>query len=58
MLQTGDYDFAWNLQVEPDILNKIAEGGKGDLVIIPGTGVEWIALNFSDPNKNVDGQRS
>ena len=58
MLQTGDWDFAWNLQVEPEILKPEAEGGKGDLVIVPGTGVEFIALNFSDPNKEVDGQRS
>jgi peptide/nickel transport system substrate-binding protein len=58
VLQTGDWDFAWNLQVDPKILKPEAEGGKGDLVIVPGTGVEFIALNFSDPNKVVDGQRS
>ncbi len=58
VLQTGDWDFAWNLQVSPKILKPEAEGGKGDLVIVPGTGVEFIALNFSDPNKVVDGQRS
>ncbi|MCC6315801.1 MAG: peptide ABC transporter substrate-binding protein [Thermomicrobiales bacterium] len=58
VLQTGDWDFAWNLQVEPDILREMGEGGKGDLVIVPGTAVEFIALNFSDPNKVVDGQRS
>src|SRR4029078_10636514 len=58
VLQTGDYDFAWNLQVEPQILNKYAEGGKGDLVITPGNAVEWVAFNFSDPNKEVNGQRS
>ena len=58
VLQTGDYDFAWNLQVEPEILNNYAAGGKGDLVIVPGNAVEWVAFNFSDPNKDVDGQRS
>ncbi|HEX5500510.1 MAG TPA: peptide ABC transporter substrate-binding protein, partial [Thermomicrobiales bacterium] len=58
VLQTGDWDFAWNLQVDPKILKPEAEGGKGDLVIVPGTGVEFLALNFSDPNKEVDGQRS
>jgi peptide/nickel transport system substrate-binding protein len=58
VLQTGDWDFAWNLQVDPQILNELAEGGKGDLVIIPGTAVEFLTLNFSDPNTEVDGQRS
>ena len=45
---------------DPKILK--AEAGaadaKGDLVVIPGTAVEFITLNFSDPNKVVDGQRS
>jgi peptide/nickel transport system substrate-binding protein len=58
VLQTGDWDFTWNLQVDPQVLRDLAEGGKGDLVIIPGTAVEFLTLNFSDPNKEVDGQRS
>jgi peptide/nickel transport system substrate-binding protein len=58
VLQTGDWDFAWNLLVEPAVLNELAAGGKGDIVIIPGTAVEFLTLNFSDPNKEVDGQRS
>jgi len=58
VLQTGEFDFAWNLQVDPAVLNGLAEGGSGDLVIIPGTAVEFLTLNFSDPNKEVDGQRS
>ena len=58
VLQTGDWDLAWNLQVDPKVLKPMAEGGKGDLVIVPGTGVEFLAMNFSDPNKEVDGQKS
>ena len=60
VLQTGDWDFAWNLLVDPKILKTEAGAAdaKGDLVIISGTAVEFITLNFSDPNKVVDGQRS
>ena len=58
VLQTGDWDFAWNLQVEPQCSMSWPKAGKGDLVIIPGTAVEFLTLNFSDPNKEVDGQRS
>jgi peptide/nickel transport system substrate-binding protein len=59
VLQTGEYDFAWNLQVPPKVLDQmVEEGGKGDLVVVPGTSVEWITLNFSDPYKEVDGQKS
>ncbi len=58
VLQTGDYDHAWNLQVEPQILDELAQGGAGTLVIAPGNSVERIHANFSDPNTEVDGQRS
>jgi peptide/nickel transport system substrate-binding protein len=51
VLQTGDWDFAWNLQVDPLVFEGLLEGVQGDLVIIPGTAVEFIALNFSNPNK-------
>ncbi len=58
VLQTGDYDYAWNLQVEPQILADLANGGKGSLKVIPGTSLERILFNFADPNKEVDGQRA
>ena len=29
VLQTGEYDFAWNLQVEDEILQRLEKGGKG-----------------------------
>ena len=29
VLQTGEFDFAWNMQVEDDILKRLEQGGKG-----------------------------
>ncbi len=59
VLQTGDWDYAWNLQVEPAILNELKESGdKGTIQFMPGTNFERININFSDPNTEVDGQRS
>jgi len=58
VLQTGEYDHAWNLQVEPQILRELERGGAGRLVVAPGNSVERLHLNFSDPNTEVDGQRS
>ncbi len=58
VLQTGEWDFAWNLQVDPELLRSFEGEGKGNLVIVPGTAVEFLTLNFSDPNKEVDGQKS
>jgi len=59
VLQTADYDFAWNLQVEWTVLSQLkATGGKGDLNITPGASCERVIVNFTDPNKETDGERS
>jgi peptide/nickel transport system substrate-binding protein len=59
VLQTGDYDYAWNVQVTPDVLNSIAKGSKyAKVYSSPGTTIESLNFNFSDPNKEVDGQKS
>ncbi len=59
VLQTGDWDFAWNLQVGQDILDQLQEsGGKGVVYATPPTNTERIMYNFSDPNVEVDGERS
>jgi peptide/nickel transport system substrate-binding protein len=58
VLQTGEFDFAWNMQVEDDILKRLEAGGKGKLNIVPGGAVEMIFLNFSDPWAEVEGERA
>ena len=58
VLQTGEYDFAWNMQVEDELLKRLEEGGKGRVVIFPGGNVEHIELNNTDPWTEVDGERS
>jgi len=58
VLQTGEYDYAWNLQVESQVLEQLLQGGKGDLVLSPGGGVEQIFFNLADPTTEVDGERS
>jgi peptide/nickel transport system substrate-binding protein len=58
VIQTGEYDFAWNMQVEDDVLRRMEQGGKGRLDIAWGGGIEHILFNFSDPSKEVDGERS
>ena len=35
VLQTGEYDFAWNMQVEDEILKRLEASGKGTVVITP-----------------------
>ena len=57
VLQTGEYDFAWNLQVEDEILKRLEAGGKGKVQILGGSDVEFILLNVVDPWKEVEGER-
>ncbi|MDQ4099888.1 MAG: peptide ABC transporter substrate-binding protein, partial [Chloroflexota bacterium] len=59
VLQTGEYDFAWNLAVPPDVLRQMgAEDGPATLYVAPSDGIERININFSDPDTEVNGQRS
>jgi peptide/nickel transport system substrate-binding protein len=58
VLQTGEYDFAWNMQVEDELLKRLEEGGKGHVQIFDSGNIEHIELNNTDPYKEVDGERS
>jgi len=58
VLQTGEYDYAWNMQVEDDILRRLEQGGKGRVNIWPTGNPEHIQCNFTDPWRDVDGERS
>jgi peptide/nickel transport system substrate-binding protein len=58
VLQTGEFDFAWNMQVEDEILMRLEKGGKGKVAISPGGNIEHIQLNFTDPWTEVDGERA
>ena len=58
VLQTGEYDYAWNLQVEDDILKRLEQGGKGRVEIWQTGNPEHIQCNFTDPGKEIDGERA
>jgi peptide/nickel transport system substrate-binding protein len=58
ILQTGEFDHAWNLQVEDSVLKNLEAGGKGRVVITPTGNVEMILLNNTDPWTEVEGERS
>jgi peptide/nickel transport system substrate-binding protein len=58
VLQTGEYDYGWNMQVEDEILLRFEQGGKGRVNIWPTGNMEHIQLNNTDPWTEVDGERS
>jgi peptide/nickel transport system substrate-binding protein len=58
VLQTGEFDYAWNMQVEDDILKRLEQSGRGKVAILPGGSLEHLQLNATDPWTEVDGERS
>ncbi len=59
VLQTGDVDYAYNLQVEANVLEQLSQGGQGEVVTNFGSLIERIVLNFTDPNQaTADGEVS
>jgi peptide/nickel transport system substrate-binding protein len=57
-LETGEVDYAWNLQVEPAVLNPMAEAGMGTVVSSRGGLVERILINFTNPDPALGENRS
>ena len=45
VLETGEFDYAWNLQVEPEVLAQMAAAGKGKVGTAFGTWVERLIVN-------------
>lgn len=59
VFETGETDYAWNLQVAPDVLQPMIDQGKGNLLVAFGTNVERIETNLTDPSPSLpEGERS
>ncbi|WP_030007065.1 peptide ABC transporter substrate-binding protein [Picosynechococcus sp. NKBG042902] len=59
VLQTGEADFAYNLQVETKVLTELSAGGQGQVLANFGSLSERLVLNFTDPNQETpSGERS
>ena len=57
VLETGEFDYAWNLQLAPDVLAGMAAAGKGEVVSAFGTLVERIMVNLTDPSADLGDER-
>ncbi|MEN8934839.1 MAG: peptide ABC transporter substrate-binding protein, partial [Planktotalea arctica] len=59
VLETGEFDYAWNLQLAPDVIAKMAEGGKGKTIAAFGSLVERLEMNMTNPSPDLpEGERS
>jgi len=56
--ETGEVDYAWNLQVPKAVLEPILAAGKCDSVSGGSFGVERINLNFANPDPALGDKRS
>lgn len=54
VMETGEFDYGWNLQLAPDVLAKMAEGGKGTPISAFGALVERLEMNMTDPSSDLD----
>ena len=56
--QTGEADYAWNLQVDATVLRPMAQQSTlADLKTVYGSSVERILVNFSDPSASLGDKR-
>lgn len=58
VLETGEFDYAWNLQLAPDVLANMQSAGKGQIVSGFGTLVERIMVNQTDPSPDLGDRRA
>src|SRR5690606_13886294 len=59
VLETGELDYAWNLQLAPDVLAGMEAAGKDKDINAFGTLVERIQMNMTDPSPSLaEGERS
>jgi peptide/nickel transport system substrate-binding protein len=59
VLETGEFDYAWNLQLAPDVIANMEAAGKGVAMSAFGTLVERIEMNLTDPSPDLpEGERA
>ncbi|MFC3087559.1 peptide ABC transporter substrate-binding protein [Tabrizicola soli] len=59
VLETGEFDYAWNTQINPEMQAQMAAAGKGVLLNGFGTLVERIEMNMTNPDPALpEGERS
>jgi peptide/nickel transport system substrate-binding protein len=59
VMETGEFDYAWNTQIPPDSQAAMTAAGKGQFVVAFGTLVERIEMNTTDPSPELpEGERA
>jgi peptide/nickel transport system substrate-binding protein len=59
VMETGEFDYAWNTQINPEQQKQMEAGGRGKFINAFGTLVERIEVNMTDPSADLpEGERS
>lgn len=58
VLETGEADYAWNLQIAPSVLDEMEAAGIGTVEVTFGSSVERIQINFTNPDPALGDDRS
>jgi peptide/nickel transport system substrate-binding protein len=59
LLETGEFDYGWNLLLAPDVLASMEAAGQGQVISAFGTNVERIEVNLTNPSPDLpEGERS
>ncbi len=58
VLETGEFDYAWNLQIAPEILAQMEAKGMGTVLSGFGPLVERLMINLTDPSASLGDTRS
>jgi peptide/nickel transport system substrate-binding protein len=59
VMETGEFDYAWNTQIPPDSQASMTAAGKGQFVVAFGTLVERLEMNLTNPSADLpEGERS
>ncbi|MHC0054059.1 peptide ABC transporter substrate-binding protein [Actibacterium sp. D379-3] len=58
VMETGEFDYAWNLQIDPNVLKDMESKGLGKVVAAYATSVERIHVNQTDPNPALGDERA
>jgi peptide/nickel transport system substrate-binding protein len=59
VMETGEFDYAWNTQIAPDVQAQMVSAGKGKFLSAYGGLVERLEMNMTDPSPDLpEGERS
>lgn len=58
VFETGEFDYAWNMQIAPDVQESLLKAGKGQFASGFGNLVERIMVNTTDPSPELGDERA